>query len=343
MDHYVAVALQTTCRAVNAYTPEEAREAMQQTIAHVAEQVRATRQFVGPDVALVVLPEYFLTSYPRGESISRWKELAAIDMDGAEYEALGELAQSNQIHLAGNVYERDPHFPELYFQCCFLIDASGSVVLRYRRLVSMFAPTPHDVWDAYLDRYGLDGVFPVANTELGRIGAVASEEILYPEISRMLALRGAEVLVHPTSESGSPDLTPKDIAKRARALENLVYVVSANSAGIVGSGIPTHSTDGMSKVIDYRGAVLARAGTGETMAANAELDLPALRRYRHRPGMPNLLSRQRMELFAEGYANTVIHSANGLKAGDGYSVPDRQFFLDQQADALNRLKEEGII
>jgi hypothetical protein len=65
-----------------------------------------------------------------------------------------------KLFLAGNAYELDRHFPGLYFQTSFVIAPSGDVVLRYRRLNSMFAPTPHDVWSKYLDIYGLDGVFP---------------------------------------------------------------------------------------------------------------------------------------------------------------------------------------
>ena len=75
-------------------------------------------------------------------------------MDGPEYEKLGEVAQKHKIFLSGNAYELDPNFPQLYFQTCFIIDPSGDVILRYRRLVSMFAPTPHDVLDKYLDIYG---------------------------------------------------------------------------------------------------------------------------------------------------------------------------------------------
>ncbi len=344
-DHpaYQAIALQTACHAVHGMTHEHARARMLETINAIAVQIRAAKLFTGPDVRLIVLPEYFLTCYPAGEPIPAWKALAAIEIDGPEYEALGSVAVDNQVFIAGNAYEVDPHFSDIYFQTCFLIADNGDVVLRYRRLISMYAPTPHDVWDAYLDRYGIEGVFPVADTVLGRIACVASEEILYPEISRALALRGAEVLTHSTSEMGSPMLTPKDIAKRARAMENLAYVVSANSAGLYQAGIPVNSTDGMSKVLDYKGAVMAEAGTGETCAATAALDLASLRRYRNRPGMPNLLSRQRLELFEHVYAGEPIHAANGLTQPDGYQVPERKFFVDQQAAAIGRLLERGII
>ena len=115
-----------------------------------------------------------------------------------------------------------------------MIAPSGDFVLRYRRMISLSGPTPYDVWDRYLDIYGLEGVFPVADTPIGRLAAIASEEILYPEIARCHAMRGAEVFVHPTSEAGTPQDSIKEIARRARAIENMAFVVSANSAGAAG-------------------------------------------------------------------------------------------------------------
>ena len=57
----------------------------------------------------------------------------------------------------------------------------------------MYAPTPHDVFSRYLDIYGLEGVFPVARTEIGNLAAIASEEILYPEIARSLGVTRSAV------------------------------------------------------------------------------------------------------------------------------------------------------
>jgi len=175
----------------------------------------------------------------------------------SEYEALGGIAQTNKIFLAGNGYESDANFPGIFFQTSFIIDPSGTVVLRYRRLNSMYSPTPHDVWDSYLDIYDLEAVFPVADTAIGRLAAVASEEILYPELSRCMAMRGAEVIVHSTCEVASPKLAPKGIARRARAIKNLVYVISCNTASMTGLDLPGESADGGSMVINYLGHVLA--------------------------------------------------------------------------------------
>jgi predicted amidohydrolase len=341
---YRALALQLTCHAVNDCPDRRtARQRMLENVARVDRAIGGSKGFLGPDLRLVVLPEYLLTSYPLGDTLPGWADKAALEPGGAEYEALGAVASRHDIYLAGNAYEADAHFPGLYFQTSFCVAPSGEVVLRYRRLISMFAPTPHDVWDRYLDLYGMDGVLPVARTGIGRLAAIASEEILYPEIARALALRGAEVLLHSSSEVGSPGLTPKDVAKRARAQENSCYVVSANTAGIAHVDMPFASADGRSKVVDYLGDVRAEAMQGESANACAEIDLQALRRFRRRPGMGNMLSRQRLELFAATYAGSVYPPNTMLDGSGRNTVPGRQHFIDTQRAVIERLVRDGLI
>lgn len=336
---YRALALQVKTHAVNALDQTQARESMTATITKINEQARAALGWIGSDCRLIVLPEYVLTGFPMGEPIDAWRDKAAIAPDGREYDLLSEIAQSLGVYLAVNAYETDRHFPDLYFQASVVIGPSGNVVLRYRRLHSLYSPSPHDVWDQYLDVHGVDAVFPVARTEIGNLAAVASEEILYPELARALALRGAEVLLHSTSEISSPDTTPKSVARRARAIENLAYVVSANSGGLTGISISPESTNGGSEIIDFTGRTLIRAGGGESIVAAAELDLGALRRERRRPGMGNLLSRVKADIWSDEYARHDVDRANLLQDTD----PSRGFFVERQRDVLSRLGDRGVI
>lgn len=337
---YKALALQVTCHAINqSRDRQEAQALMQRAIERLGQQIAASLAFIGSDCRLVVLPEYVLTGFPMSESLDDWAAKACIEMAGAEYESLGNIAQRHRIFLAGNAYEVDPHFPGLYFQTCFVLDPSGSVVLRYRRLNSLFAPTPHDVWDRYLEHYGLDGVFPVAKTEIGNLAAIASDEILFPEVTRCLALRGAEVLLHPTSEVYGQPRSPKEAAKISRAVENMLYVVSANTAGIANSAIPFASVDGGSKIVDYRGLVLAETGPGESMAAFAEVDLGALRRCRRQPGLMNLLSRQRLDAYIDSYQDSQFYPRNTMLNG----AIERKHFIQTQLATIARLAELGVI
>ncbi|MBD2080989.1 nitrilase-related carbon-nitrogen hydrolase [Leptolyngbya sp. FACHB-17] len=337
---YKALALQVTCHAINQSRDRaSARLKMQQALDRLDQQIAASLAFIGSDCRLIVLPEYFLTGFPMGESLEDWADKACLEISGAEYEALGKIAQKHRIFLAGNAYELDPHFPGLYFQTCFVIDPSGSVVLRYRRLNSLFAPTPHDVWDQYLEHYGLEGVFPVAKTEIGNLAAVASDEILFPEVARCLAMRGAEILIHPTSEIYGQARSPKEAAKISRAVENMMYVISSNTAGIADSSIPIASVDGGSKIVDYRGLVLAETGAGESMAAFAEVDLAALRRYRRQPGLGNMLARQRFDAYVDSYHNSEFYPRNTMLNGE----IERKHFIQTQLATIERLAQRGVI
>jgi hypothetical protein len=217
-------------------------------------------------------------------------------------------------------------------------NAIGEEILKCRRVNSMFAPTPHDVLDKYIEVYGEKSLFPVVKTSIGNLACIASEEILYPEIARCLAFNGAEVFLHNTSEIASNLSSQKNIAKLARAIENMAYVVSANSASIVGYSIPAASTDAHSQIINYEGIKLCETLCGESMVANATIHIDALRHHRNRPGMSNFLSRQRLELFAPFYAQS-IYPANSLINKDA----NRNHFIEQQRKTITLLKNKGIV
>jgi predicted amidohydrolase len=337
---YRAVCMQVKCQAVSMINAKaEARALMLKSIERMRAQTLTARGFFGEDLKLVVFPEYFLTGFPWGDSISGWADKAGLEMNGPEYEELCKLAQEGQIYLAGNNYEVDPHFPGLYFQTSFLIEPAGNVILRYRRLNSMFAPTPHDVWDKYLDIYGLDGVFPVAKTPYGNFAAIASEEILYPEIARCHTMRGAEIFLHSSSQANETAKAVKEICTVARAVENSAYVISTNSGGYTGTPVPESSTDGGSKIVDYQGIVLTKTGPGESWAAIADIELAALRRFRQRPGMDNMLARQRFEAYAASYAGHHHYPPNNILD----AIPERSHFLKTQKDTIEKLIKMGVL
>ncbi|GMW05791.1 MAG: nitrilase-related carbon-nitrogen hydrolase [Gammaproteobacteria bacterium] len=343
---YLALALQTTTRSVAPIAgPENARTAISQNIARIDSQlgpsVDLLTQTHGLDVRLVVLPEYSLTGAPPAREFAEWRRKAALEIDGQEYRDLGAIASRYGIFLAGNAYEADGNFPDLYFQTSFVIAPSGEVVLRYRRLISLFSPSPYDVLDRYVALYGSDSLFPVLDSPIGRLSAIASEEILYPEIARCHVMRGAEILLHSTSEMGSPRSTAKDMAKRARAMENLAYVVSANASAVTGTTLPAGSTTGMAKVVDYNGHVMAEAGPGgDSIAAHAAIDLPALHHRRNQAGLTNVLVRQPFQAFADSYRTTLFHEARQLEQRGANDV---EILRATQSLTIQRLADLGLI
>jgi len=194
MNTYTALAMQIKCQAVNHHSSRaEVIDAMKATLTRVNYHIGGAKKFIGPALKLVVLPEYFMTSYPMGEGIMGWRELACISKDHEIFEIIGDICRSNNVFLSGNYYEQDDNFPNLFFQASFIVDDQGKHILNYRRLNSMFSPTPHDVLDRYIELYGEESLFPVADTSIGKLACIASEEILYPEVARCLMMRGAEV------------------------------------------------------------------------------------------------------------------------------------------------------
>ena len=336
IQRYKALALQTECFAINKCKDRSsAYSLMQKSLDTVLAETKGSKAFIGPDLKLVVLPEYFLTSFHFGESLDQWREKACLSTDDALFTKMKEFCVQQSIFLSGNFYELDENFPNLYFQSSFIIDDEGELILKYRRLNSMFAPTPHDVLDDYIKIYGNDALFPVADTKLGKLACIASEEILYPEIARCLVMRGAEIFLHSSSEAGSPLLTHKEVAKRARAIENMCYVVSANSAGISGIDFPFAATDGLSKVISYEGHVLTEAGTGGSMVANSYLDIGALRDYRSKVSMQNYNARQRFELYAPSYSSYSHYPANSFKT----ESPSKELFIKTQLNVIKKIQK----
>ncbi|GAB3746256.1 nitrilase-related carbon-nitrogen hydrolase [Spirosoma pomorum] len=331
---YKALALQLNCQSItNTQTRDEAESMMLRSIERIESQLAASIGHIGRDTLLVVAPESFLTGVPTRETIHEWREKAALEINGSVYEALSAMVQRQQVYFSGNAYEQDPFFPELYFQTSFIIGPNGDVLLRYRQLNAMYAPTPHDVWELYLDAYGYDSLFPVARTNIGNLACLASDDILFPEVARCLTMRGAEVLLHSASEIASPLLTPRKIAKQARAVENMAYVVSANSAGVSGSLLPAETTDGHSRIVDHKGTVLAEAAYGESLVANADIDLAALREFRQRPALANLLARQRYELYANSYAQHSVYPPDTLLS----QPAERAFFVRTQQEVIKKL------
>ena len=143
------------------------------------------------------------------------------------------------------------------------------VVVRGAQLAS-----PHD-----LEGYD-EPLFPVADTEIGRIGCAICYDWLFPEAMRQLAANGAEVLIRVSAYMHPWGATPPmdwwTVVNRCRAIENTAYVVAANQGASL-KHYPPYSWPGGSMVVDYDGRILAQAsaGPGERIVV-APVDVSAL-------------------------------------------------------------------
>ena len=263
---------------------------------------------------LFLFPEFNLQGFPLWESSEEWIAKACFQIPGSpEIERLQKIAQDLGIYIGANAYEAPPEWPGRYFNCSFLIDPSGDVVLKYRRVSTAHAASPHDILDEYLDKHGIEGLWPVARTEIGNIGMMPCGEILMPETSRCLMMRGAEVILHPTSDHGTSEFMAWESSKRVRAAENMVYFISCNAGAIEGP-LPSNTHVGNSKIIDFQGNVMVESGgAGETMVAAALIDVDAVRRARTTPSGPygvNRLARIRAEAYIPVQQQAAFYPVN---------------------------------
>jgi len=342
IDPWRATCVQVLNYVVNdVSTREEAMEIVNRSLDRWEQFVNlaAGRAANGPK-QLFLFPEFALTGFPMRESAAEWIEKACIQIPGPETERLQRLAQRHGIYIGANAYETDPEWPGRYFNCSFLIGPNGDILLKYKRVNTVHSPSPHDFMDRFLDRHGIEGAFPVARTEIGNIGMFPCGEIMYPEAARVLMFRGAEVILHPTNDHGSSDLIAWESAKRTRASENMVYLISSNSGGIIGSP-PSGFNYGHSKIIDFNGLTIANAdGPGESTRTSAMIDIMALRRARQEVGALNRIARQRIEMYLPVYQQAHFYPPNSFA---DEAMDSKQRVNEIMEETMARLNASGIV
>jgi predicted amidohydrolase len=283
---------------------------------------------------LVLLPEFVFQGPPRATPTSAWIERACATIPGPITDRLAEVAVRRGIYIAGNHFEVDPRWPDRCFNSSFVLDPAGNVILRYRRINTASWTSPHDILSQYRDAYGEDGIFPVAETELGRLAIFPCGEIVVPEIARMFMLRGAEVILHPSNE---PVTARAEAAKICRAAENMVYLVSTNVAGGIGFSVGGVEQGGHSQIIDFNGKVLAfEEDSEESIAVSAMIDIDALRAARREPGMGNPLLRARWEMYRNAYARAAGYPPDALADRSFETLADLKPVVERAAANLER-------
>ena len=287
---------------------------------------------------LVVLPEFAMQGPPHGGTVREWIDKACYPIPGPITAPLAKLAIRNGIYIGGNQFEVDASWPGRFFNCCFLISPKGEVILRFRRINTASWPSPHDFMDGYFAHYGIEGTFPVVETELGRLAMIPCGEIAVPEVARVFMMRGAEVILHPTNEQES---NAQEAAKVARGAENMVYLISANVAGGIGFSADGSVLGGRSQIIDYRGKRLAfDASSEESTGVSAVMDVETLRRARRETGMANTLLRGRWDMYRPFFERMTAYPANGFLNAPMTDAGETKALADA---ALRNLIKAGVV
>jgi predicted amidohydrolase len=303
---YTAVGLVPTVRGIRK------REDIKINLEHLAHLVKAAAWLSSLDlpVRLIAIPEGALQAF-NDEVLDldhvEFARTCAIDIPGEETEALGRLARQYHVFIMAQAKARHPEVKNRFFNVGFIINPEGEVILQHYKTSPLFpvehSVCPHDIYDWWIEKYGrkLDAFWPVADTEIGRLGIMMANEGSYPENARALALNGAEVVYRASYPHPATGNEMFEIQSRARALDNNMYVVAPNMGTYYlfpDEATPIDTFGGRSYVIDYKGRIVGKQeyGAGSTYVSGV-IDIEALRDHRARAQWDNWLKDLRTELY----------------------------------------------
>lgn len=222
---------------------------------------------------LVVLPEATMREFgPPGDPLAPHAE----PLDGPFVQTLAKLARSTETNVVAGVFERGDG--ERVYNTLVVLDRRGELVETYRKV---------HLYDAfnYLESDRLipgteeppivDDLLPGLH-----VGLITCYDLRFPEITRSLIDRGADVVVVPAAWVAGPlKENHWTTLVRARAIENTCYVVACDQCG--------RTCSGNSMVVDPQGVVVASLGEQEDVLT-AELDTARIRAVRQtNPSLSN--------------------------------------------------------
>jgi predicted amidohydrolase len=210
-------------------------------------------------VDIVCLPETFTTlNLPEGHP------LVADEFPGEWTKVIAKKAAARKINVVAPYYVRVGK--HMYNQAT-VFDRRGRIVGYYRKVQPTAAESRFLTYDSK---------FPVFRMDFGKIAVMICMDIYFPEIPRIYALTGAEVLFWPTVSHG-PTQSALETQLRARALDNSLIVAESNQVGhppyapYAGRWRP-----GTARIIDHNGDVIAQTGRRHGIAF-ADVDLDEVR------------------------------------------------------------------
>ncbi|MDI6100269.1 nitrilase-related carbon-nitrogen hydrolase [Actinoplanes sp. NEAU-A12] len=228
----------------------------------------------GAGARAVFLPELTLSRYPAFEAPAGRPAEAAEDIEtGPTVAFAAEAAKRHGILVHASLYERTDLGDGLGYNTAVLVDPAGAVIAKTRK--THIPVTEGYVEDKYFRPGPADGAYPVHEALEARFGLPTCWDQWFPEVARLYALGGADILVYPTaigSEPDHPDFDTQPLWQQViigNAIANGLFMVVPNRTGDEG----LISFYGSSFIADPYGRVLAQAPRDAEAVLVADLDL----------------------------------------------------------------------
>ena len=248
---------------------------------NLTKALRLIDQAKSQGAELIAFPEFLMAFSPASQSAA---ELAALaeSVDGAFITALRDRAKAAGLGVLAAIYETSPISHRVYDSAVW-IDAAGNIVSVYRKL---------HLYDAFgfkeSDKFQPgDDISPLINFGDAHCGTMICYDLRFPELARLLALEGANILFAPSGwVQGDLKVEHWQTMIKARALENGCFVIAPNQVGNIYTG---HSM-----AVDPLGLTLVDLEESEGLAV-VEIDLAMVKEVREK--LP-LLQNRRTDVYA---------------------------------------------
>lgn len=238
---------------------------------------RLIREAAAAGAGLVVLPECFaLMAQDAREQIA----LREPDGQGPLQAFLARVAAENRVWVVGGTIPLAAADPERVRAACLVVDDHGQRVARYDKIHLFDCAVP-----GADERYQESATFEpgsavvVCDSPCGRLGIGVCYDLRFPELFRRMLDAGLEVLAIPAAFTAATGQAHWEPLIRARAIENLVFVVAAAQCGLHPNGRETY---GHSMVVDPWGTILGQQprGTGcITIAVDRDFQVSVRRNF----------------------------------------------------------------
>lgn len=226
-----------------------------------ARNLTAIENLAAEGAQVVVLSELHDSLYfCQTENVDNFRYAEEIPSEFTEF--YSEAAAANSVVIVTSMFER--RAPGLYHNTAVVFDTDGRICGKYRK---MHIPDDPGFYEKFYFTPGDLGFEPI-ETSLGKIGVLVCWDQWYPEAARLMAMRGARMLVYPTAIGWNPDDSDDEkqrqldawiTIQRSHAVANGIPVVSVNRCGFEED--PSGQTSG----IDFWGSSFVTGPQGEIL------------------------------------------------------------------------------
>ncbi len=236
--------------------------------ANLAEAEKLIKAAVQQEAELVVLPENFAIM---GTSETDKVKIAEESGSGLLQDFLKEQALKNNIWLVGGTIPLQSDEAGKVYSSCLLTNPQGEVVSRYDK-IHLFDVTIESNNESYTESETISSgrEIVVVDTPFGRLGLAVCYDLRFPELFRAMIEQKMDICALPSAFTSLTGKVHWEPLLRARAIENLCFMIAADQGGYHVGGRETH---GDSMIIDPWGQILNRLPHGAgVVVANIDLE-----------------------------------------------------------------------